>query len=129
MKENPGNVIIHLQFRQNFIILKHHLNETEVKSKEGSMRKFALTIVYILVVVFAVNFFRAEGNTNTVPDQISLVSSENNFEAQKNNPSFPMLLSSGPVKSIPEPISFSLFGFGFFIVVGIGWIKKSPEQN
>lgn len=96
------------------------------------MSKLALTIVYILVVVFTVNFFKAEGNTTTDADQISLLSVENDLGNKKNKPSFPLFplfLSSGTTKSIPEPISFSLFGFGFFIVVGFGWIKKSPEKN
>ncbi|MBN1602051.1 MAG: hypothetical protein JW915_10600 [Chitinispirillaceae bacterium] len=93
------------------------------------MSKLALTVVYILVVVFTVDFFKAEGNTTANPDKISLLSFENELGNKENNPSSPLLLSSATTESIPEPISFSLFGFGFFIVVGFGWIKKSPEKN
>lgn len=93
------------------------------------MSKLAVTVIYILVVVFTVNFFKAEGNTTADSDQMSLLSVENEFGTKQNKPSFPLFLSSGTTKSIPEPISFSLFGFGFFIVVGFGWIKKSPEKD
>jgi hypothetical protein len=94
------------------------------------MKKFALTLVYILVTVISVNYFKAEGNTNSSLNSTS--STENGIHGNhtlKSRISLPMLLSSGPAKPVPEPINFSLFGFGFFIVVGFGWIKKNPDKH
>ncbi len=92
------------------------------------MKKISFTLIYILSIVFAVNFFNVQGTTNSneteeVKDITGVLNNTSHFF------SIPKILVSGPIKPLPEPINFSLFGFGFFLVVGLGWIKKTPDKH
>lgn len=92
------------------------------------MKKITITLIYILSVVFAVNFFNAQGTTNSIETEKTA-----DLTVVPNKIShfllIPKILVSGPIKPLPEPINFSLFGFGFFLVVGFGWIKKTSDKH
>jgi hypothetical protein len=92
------------------------------------MKKITLTLVYLLMIVLSVNFFNVRGNTdfNTLP---SIESSSPNKTVEQNITSLPMILASGPDRPIPELLNFSLFGFGLFVVVGFGWIRKTHDKH
>lgn len=92
------------------------------------MKKISFTLVYILSIVFAVNFFNVQGTTNSIQAEKT---ADLTVDLKKTNLFFsiPKILVSGPIKPIPEPINFSLFGFGLFLVVGLGWIKKTSDKH
>jgi hypothetical protein len=92
------------------------------------MKKIIFTLIYILSVGFAVNFFNVQGTTQSVETEKTTTLA---FDLENSNHFFsiPKILASGPIKPLPEPINFSLFGFGFFLVIGLGWIKKTPDKH
>jgi hypothetical protein len=92
------------------------------------MKKISFTLIYIIAVVFAVNFFDIQGATNSNETEKMATLS---VDLKKANHFFsiPRILVSGPINPLPEPINFSLFGFGFFLVVGLGWIKRTSDKN
>jgi hypothetical protein len=92
------------------------------------MKKVSFTLIYIIAVVFAVNFFDVQGTTNSNETEKTATLT---IDLKKNNHFFsiPNILVSGPIKPLPEPINFSLFGFGLFLVVGLGWIKRTSDKN
>jgi hypothetical protein len=92
------------------------------------MKKITFTLVYLLMIVFAVNVFNARGNTD-FKSMPSVDSISPNKTAGMNSTSLPMILASGTDKPIPELLNFSLFGFGLFVVVGFGWIKKTHDKH
>lgn len=82
----------------------------------------------MLLVVFTVNFFNVHGTTNASETEktdslaVDLQTAGHFFPIQK-------ILVSGPIKPLPEPINFSLFGFGLFLAIGLGWIKKTSDKH
>jgi hypothetical protein len=92
------------------------------------MKKISFTLIYIVAVVFAVNFFDVQGTTNS-NESGKTVNLTVELQKAAHFLSIPKFLVSGPIKPIPEPINFSLFGFGFFLVVGLGWIKRTPDKH
>lgn len=92
------------------------------------MKKIPFTLIYMLLVVFAVNFFNVQGTTNAneteKPDSLTV-----DLQNAGHLFSIPKILVSGPIKPLPEPINFSLFGFGLFLAIGLGWIKKTSDKH
>jgi hypothetical protein len=90
------------------------------------MKRVTFTLVYIALISIAANINKVQGNTSGQ----SIASLESPItQMYERTSSLPMVLASGPVTFFPEPTTISLFGFGFLMVIGFGWIKKSPDHD
>ena len=90
------------------------------------MKRVTFTLVYILLFSIAANIHNVQSTTKSSP---VIVSPDTHTESPKKGQTLPIVLTSGPVHTFPEPATFSLFGFGFLLIIGFGWIKKAPEHE